>query len=154
MKNIEHKFFIIFAFLFISVGFTSCPAQWHYMNGVAKITIVDENGKPFKKESATRFEVFNLGGFFNDQKLIAENDPNLIYKVPLAKVKIKSLNRGKLGDPEKNTVIQNLMDKNGILIVDRNKEYETMVSTLKNTKYKEINENTLEVECIAILKKK
>ena len=154
MKKMKHNFFIIFAFLFISIGFASCPAQWHYMNGIAKITIADENGSPFKKENAARFEVFNLGGFFNDQKLIAENEPNLVYKVFLAKVKIKSHSRGKLGDPEKNTIIQNLMDENGILIVDRNNEYEPTISTLKNVTYKEINDDMLEVECTIILKKK
>ena len=60
MKKMKHNFFIIFAFLFISIGFTSCPAQWHYMNGIAKITIADENGSPFKRENAARFEVLMI----------------------------------------------------------------------------------------------
>ena len=121
-------FLLIFALVNVSCGGT----RVYCLAGEATMHILNEKGKPFKKEDASRFEVRTIGYSGGHDKNIEKDDLVYIVCASVSGKVMTVLDTESVRNREEEILLQKLKTTQGIVVIDKNNEYKPKVQYLTN----------------------
>lgn len=122
MNNIKTFFF---AGIILSIFFVSCGERQYALTGILTFDVVDEKGEPFKKEDATRFELYPITAYhYVAGEIKVKEGKYLVYETECYDIlsgKFDHYQRLK----DVNPPLSRILKLRGVTLVDKLGEYRT-----------------------------
>lgn len=115
----------LFATVVLSLCFVSCGERQYAFTGILTFDIVDDEGKPLKKEEAMRFELYPINDYHYvcDEIKVKEGE-YLVYETKCYDVLNGKFDRyQRLRDI--NPPLDRILKLKGVVLADKNGEYKT-----------------------------
>lgn len=148
-------FLFIFTFMNVSCGGT----RVYCLAGKATMHILNEKGKPFKKEDSLRFEVRSIGYSGGHDKNIEKDELVYVLSASVSGKVMTVLDTESVRNREEEILLQKLKTTQGIIVIDKNDEYKPKFqylvnATIKNKTPNDFFGNNYEFEDFVMLEKK